>query len=351
MTRKFYEHIAQIFSELGYNPHGELDFDTMFDCAMNTLHHADLDGAKDTVKYLNFCTDQWKNIEKMFDEWPELCKNMPIGERTEIEQVSDEDTYGVYYVTNAINNNYGSIYVAYPKPLPDEEESMDDESEDENEEELGAVDSDIPSEDVQDDESEDIQYDEQEGTEELSSDWYMFASSQDKVSVYTDSKYYIKRSRLSRKKMQLYYDDEALCKIIERDDTTNIYLIGRTPYVLYDTGDYMLVYDIDYFNSLGPDEEPNDDFVLASIIYDIIDKNSTRSVARLEVYEDVDLELMLLYCAASILIFKRVEDQYMGSSSSYNSDLSARILAAGTAAAMTNATLRRIRTNNIHRIR
>ncbi len=315
----------------------------MFDCAMNTLHHADLYGAKNTVKYLNFCTDQWKNIEKMFDEWPELCENMPIGERTEIEQVSDEDTYGVYYITNAINNNYGSIYVAYPKPLSDEDESMDDDSVDENQGGLGAVDSDIPSEDVQDDE--------QEVNEELSSDWYMFASSQDKVSVYTDSKYYIKRSRLSRKKMQLYYEDEALCKIIERDETTNIYLIGRTPYILYDMGDYMLVYDIDYFNSLGPDEEPNDDFVLASIIYDIIDKNSTRSIARLEIYEDVDLELMLLYCAASILIFKRVEDQYMGSTNGYDSNLSARILAAGTATAMMNATVRRIRNNNMHRIR
>lgn len=265
--------IHQAFDELGYEKNDNLSIDDFYRQAIFSLNRSkDLEDAINVVRMFQFCYKNWKKIEKIFSKYKYINKRkqIPFEGSSYINYVDEEkDAYGIYYITNGLENKYKNL-------------------------KLTSI--------------------------NFNDDLYFFENKGSKFYIYSDDyDYYIKYSSMSSSKMKLFdSDDNFLGNIVLSEDNAIFLEKNKTNYELvpYDDGTTG-IFEKKYYDSLKDDEDIDPDKMIALIEWDILDKKSDLGVASLAVFEDIDIneiELFSLFAASTFLIFKR----YISSARSLN---------------------------------
>lgn len=204
-----------------------------------------------------------KIFERKLDYWLYLVQNLEADPDFATYE-EDEDCYGHYFVTNAIDN-INKIWTTS-----------------------------ILS----------------EGT------WYLFARN---GMTYENQLFTLKPYLFSKGKLKML-DSEGnhLCDIV-LSDSLNIFLRNnKTPFAFLLLNDErFVVVTRDYYETLEEEEEIDEDQILGEIVWDIIAEKSIGGVAKFILYEDLsddeDLNdfyiiMMLTFCAALLLLYKQYRE-------------------------------------------
>lgn len=257
ITERFINKVLSAFTNLNYHERVNLDFKEFEHSAFETLIHTkELVDAKDALKMYQFCVKKWKRIEKLFYKNTNLLYKFKLRYDKTIETVSDEESYGTYYITNAINNKVKKITVAS------------------------------------------ISFNEKVFEMEHKSG---------KFNAYSDGEYYLKYSKASSRKMTLKdnKDDEVLTSIKYDKNGNFILNNNKTKYELINYDHVLGIYDRGYIESLAENVLPDTNKMLADIDWDILDSKSEFGVAKLNVYgSDIDFEMLLYFACSTFLIFR-----------------------------------------------
>ena len=259
ITRNFIETVHYYFDELNYRIDNNLSYDDFEEAAIKTIIHSkELPDAIISVRMLQYCINHWSKIEKLFDKKLDKYNEYEYEGNTNIELVSDDDTQGEYYITNALNNNIEDIVIL--------SESLEDEV---------------------------IGVDCENG----------------RFTVFSDGEYYIKFAKKSSIEMKLYdkKTNTYRCNIVLSDDCIIFLENNITPYeiILYEDG-YIGIYDRQYIKSLACNTPADASKLLAGIEWDVLDEKSKFGVSKLEFFDPkADLEICLLLATSTFLIFQR----------------------------------------------
>ncbi len=257
ITRRFIEKVHDAFDELNYRETQQLDFDKFEQAAVRTLTHCkDLDDAKNAVGMYQFCLKQWDKIEKVFNKKLSVFNEYDYEGNSLISLVSDDDSFGTYYITNGINRKVKEVFVASSS----------------FEEEMFAID-----------------------------------FSKGRFTIFEDGDYYMKYSKLSSVKMKLFdNDDNCLCNIVLSEELEIFLENNLTPYELVIYDHLVGIYDRDYIQSLNYTDKIDIDRLLAGIEWDIIGKSPDFGLAKLNVFaDDQDVEMLLFFAASTFLVFQK----------------------------------------------
>lgn len=113
ITRNFIEKVHDAFDELNYHETKELNLEEFENCAIDTLEHCkELADAQDAVRMFQFCLKKWSKIERIFNKKLDIFNEYTYEGSSLISLVSDEESFGTYYVTNGINKNLKEIIIA-----------------------------------------------------------------------------------------------------------------------------------------------------------------------------------------------------------------------------------------------
>ncbi len=259
ITKKFIKKVHEAFDVLNYHETRQLDFESFENIATKTLTHAkELSDAVTVVRMYQFCLKKWKKIEKIFNKKLRIFNNFSYEENI-VETVSDEDSYGTFYVTNGLYNKSKDIVVA--------SNSFDEEI-------------------------------------------FSICFEKNKFSIFTDSDYYIKYSKMSSVKMKLFDNKNNHLANIVLSDEFGIFLEkNKTKYELINYDDFIGIYDKNYIDSLSDTDLIDPEKLIADIEWDILEKNSKLGVAKLNIYNaDEELEILLLFAISIFLLFQSYQE-------------------------------------------
>ena len=105
ITKKFLIKVHQIFDELGYRlMSSNVNVDDFQDATIN--HSKELEDCRKVINMYRFIIKRFKKvcskIKKHYDFW----KTLPYEGNETISLISDEETDGIYIITNGFSKNY-----------------------------------------------------------------------------------------------------------------------------------------------------------------------------------------------------------------------------------------------------
>lgn len=261
----FVEETFVLLSDLGYVPEDYFDEEEFWKAAAIALSKTqDFEDAKICVSVIKRCVQKMDMIERIFenklDYWQYLVENVE-SDPAFATYKKDEDCYGHYFITNAIDN-IDTIRTTW----------------------IGL-----------------------EGT------WYQFHRN---GTAYENRVFTLKPYTSSRKKLRMS-DSEGhdLCDIV-LSDSLNIFLRNNeTPFnFLLIDGERFVVVSKDYYESFEEGDTIDKDQILGEIVWDILDENSIGGVVKFILYEDLSEDqdindvyilMMLTFCVALLLLYKQ----------------------------------------------
>ena len=264
ITKGFMKDVLYCFDELGYqiysNPKQE-DFEKKAEWTI--VHTAELCDAIHAVKLYRYCLDKWEKIEKMFLSKAELISDFEYEGRTNINIVSDEDACGTYFITNGINkNSLKDIFVA----------SISFEDSEEDNHDL----------------------------------CFNMAHKKSGYAIFEDGSYYIQKAKMSSTKMKLFNSNNQCISNIVLSEDYDVFLENNSsPYEIILYEDFIGIYRKDYLQQLNSRRDADTTQLVASIEWDLLDKNEKAGVAKVELYQDEDIEIILLFAASTFLLFNQ----------------------------------------------
>ncbi len=273
------------------------------DYTLNTLLHTkDLKDACKVLEYYNIVSKNWQSMEAMCENHPKEWSRIFQRGRSEIAQVPDCMTLGVYYLTNAMSEEGEVYFVRRIKEL--DASDITDPFEEFNEppediEGLGvlsveepAAGPDVPDED-----------------DDLTEEWGRFTDAFRGIAPSEVSRYMMSPDSRDYSRMKLYLDGGFLCRIEFDESTGGLYVSDDFfPYWLESKGDGVVeVYDRVYFGSLKPYEQPDPYRMIAKISWCVADEENKTGVSRLELHRDTDTDstdLLLLLAASPFIMYQ-----------------------------------------------
>jgi len=268
ITKGFVETILYYFDELGYRIHCDPNQEEFEKAAEWTLiHAAELSDAILVVKMYRYCLDKWEKIEKMFCTKTDYLSSYEYEGRTNINVVSDDDACGVYFITNGINkNSLEDIFIA----------SNSFEGDDQDNKGL----------------------------------FFSMSRKRNGYAIFEDGAYYIQKAKMSSTKMKLFdTNNSCIANIVLSEDYDVFLENNHSPYEIILYEDFIGIYRKDYLQQLNSQRDADVNQLIASIEWDLLDKNEKAGVAKVSLYEDEDIEMILLFAASTFLLFK----QYLNS--------------------------------------
>jgi|GEM_PF-6745617 len=262
-TIVFLNQVHSYFDTLGYHPKSDvIDYDDFIESAVKTMNHTQsLDDAIVITEWIRFVSKKYNKIRSKIRRHYEYWQSIPYQGNKELLLGSDDETEGVYFLTNGFSNDYREIYIS------------------------GHCfgDSNLY------------------GSKRMGNRFVLDQS---------DYKYYLRFSKLSSSKMLLCDSyDKMLCEIVLKD--ANIILKhNRTDIdiILYEEG--IGIYKNSYLHSLNG-KEPDTNELQAFIEWDALSEKSYLGLTRLELYEnDMDKELLLLLAMSPLLLFAHYIKHY-----------------------------------------
>lgn len=259
----FLNQVHSYFDTLGYHPKGDvIDYDEFIESAVKTMNHTQsLDDAIAITEWIRFVSKKYNKIRSKIRRHYEYWQSIPCEANMELLLGSDEESEGVYFLTNGFSNDYREIYIS------------------------GHCfgDSNLY------------------GSKRLGNRF---------VLDQADYKYYLRFSKLSSSKMLLCNSyDKILCEIVLKD--ANIVLKhNRTDIGIIHYEGGIGVYKNSYLQSLdGADPDTNK--LLAFIEWDALNQKTHLGLSRLELYEnDTDKDLLLLLTMSPLLLFAHYIKHY-----------------------------------------
>ena len=265
ITRKFIEKIREYFDELSIDAKNGISYDEFEHGFIKTLNRCkELPDAQLVITFYRYCSKKWNKIEKIFSKHLSKWQEYNFEGASNVENVSDEDSEGIYYVTNALTKKSKEIFLSSI--------SLDDEL-------------------------------------------YAFICKNGKFILDDDSDYYIKYSKMDSGTMKMFdKDDNLLCNIV-LSKTFDIFLEkNKTEYELVieneeDENTFIGVFEKSYIDSLGDNDYVDFKNMIADIEWDLLDAKSDLGIARITLYKDVDDMSQILYFATStFLLYKSFND-------------------------------------------
>lgn len=258
ISKGFIEKVHDAFDEIEYHIETMPDFMDFSKKILYAISHAEqLVDAINAVRIFQFCVNEWDKIKKIFTNHLSTWKEYRWEGSALLNYCSDDDAIGNYYFTNAIGSDYKLIHCISA--------SIDDEI---------------------------IEFDYSHG----------------KFKIDDDSKYYIKYSKMSSTKMKLFdYYDECIANIVLSNKFEVFLEKNKTPFEIVLGDEHIEIYKKDYYDSLDDFDYFDREQMVASIEWDILEKNSKFGVSLLSLYEDVDddeFEILFLIAISTFLLFK-----------------------------------------------
>ncbi len=258
ITKNFIEIVHFNFDELNYRETTVPDpINFRIQTCWTIAHCKELSDAIDAANFYRFCYTNWNKIIRMFKKKSYVYNQYSYSGNRVLSLISDKDSLGTYYVTNALNIDPNALCVITANP---------------------DCEYNIP-----------IQF---EGK---------------KFSIFNDGDYYLAFSNFSTVKMTLF--DRNKNKQFETDinEYGKLFLINNvSPYAIVHYDNFIGIYNRDYLNSLQHNEEIDINNLVADIEWDIIYDDSQYSVAKLNVYQsNEDIELLLFLSSTTFLTFNR----------------------------------------------
>ena len=266
ITNKFINRIRIYFDELGVSAKEGISYDEFKKMFINTLNHCEsLEDAKLALLLFKYCCAKWKKIEKIFSKYLDRWKNLVFEDSSKLRTVSDEDTNGVYYLTNVIEK-YNSLLVKTGFNQNNEINS--------------------------------------------------FKEKDKKISLDDDYEFYMKISKSDASIMKLFNKkDVLLCNIVlsesydiflEKNDTEFELIIQKDE----DENTFIGVFRKSYIDSLKDDEKIEFKNMVADIEWDLLDAKSEYGVSKLTIYEDLkDITPLFYFAAAPMLLLKSFKEE------------------------------------------
>lgn len=259
ITIKFVVEVGDAFYNLRYKPTKNLSMDDFLIAAGNALARAkDLDDAAEAITLINWCLKKWEKIEKAYDKYDYLLTDYKsfTGPRR-VHLIKGDDSIETYWVTNGIEGKTKKLNL------------------------------------IKEDKNNPI---------------FDIDCKRGEFTILEDGHYHLKYSAMSMKKMNLLDELDNLMCVIAMDDEQNITLKrNSTPYFIYINEDSPIeIYRKEYISSLNKDEEPDIEEAVAFIHWDILsEKKSDLGLARLVVFEDEDVEILLYFAISTFLLYGR----------------------------------------------
>ena len=266
ITNKFINRIRIYFDELGVSAKEGISYDEFKKIGVNTLNHCEtIEDAKLALLLFKYCCAKWKKIEKIFSKYLDRWKNLVFEDSSKLRTVSDEDTNGVYYLTNVIEK-YNSLLVKTGFNQNNEINS--------------------------------------------------FKEKDKKISLDDDYEFYMKISKSDASIMKLFNKkDVLLCNIVlsesydiflEKNDTEFELIIQKDE----DENTFIGVFRKSYIDSLNDDEIIEFKNMVADIEWDLLDAKSEYAVSKLTIYEDLkDITPLFYFAAAPMLLLNSFEEE------------------------------------------
>ena len=259
ITKNFIIKVHQIFDELGYHlMSSNVNIDDFQDATINTINHCkELEDCREAINMYRFIIKKFKKvcskIKKHYDFW----KTLPYEGNESISLISDEETDGIYIITNGFSKNYKEGFLF--------------------------------SHAIGDDDCAYITY-----------EHGMFNINEEVID------YYLRFSKSSSAKLILLDSEKNKKCIIKYKSIYDMTLENNnTNYelVLYNDGNYG-IYKKSYIDSLTG-KEPDDQEMCAFIEWDILNKNGEQGLARLFLYNNEDdFQLFVLLALSFMLLFR-----------------------------------------------
>lgn len=263
-TEKFLieSHIA--FDELGYHPlDHHISFKKLQNATIKTLNHTkELEDSIDVVNMFKFLSTNMDKLCSKIERHSDFWKSLPYEGNELLSLVSDEETFGTYFITNAFDSKYDKVFIC--------------------------------GHDLDDD--------------------CLVGVSHSGGKFFIDDKdfeYYLRFSKISSTKMVLLDKrDNKLCVLVLSEDNNVFLENNKTDYeiILYEGG--MGIYKKDYIDSLRG-KEPEFENINAFIEWDILETDSEFGLSRLECFDDdCDVELFIYLAMSCFLLFRSYINDY-----------------------------------------
>lgn len=253
ITRKFIETIKIYFDELNYRETKKLDYEKFETAFFKTLSCAkDLEDAIEAIRMFQYCSKHWNKIDKMFKTKLETFNEYDYEGNSIIQVVDEEEAYGTYYVTNAINKKIKEVYAV---------------------------------------------------SQSIDENFLTFDYKGSNFFVYQDGNYYISYSRLSNTMKLFNKNKKCLCNIVLSEKGGILLKNNHTNFELIKYDDCIGVYQKEYIDSLHNKDKIDTNSLLADIEWIPYGRKVKYGITQLNVYSEVDEEILLLLSAATFLLF------------------------------------------------
>ena len=255
ITRKFIETIRAYFDELGIDAKNGITEDEFEQAFTKTLNRCeDIADAKIAISIFRYCTKKWKKIEKMFLKHLQRWQEYNF-EGSSLNLVEDDDALGGYYITNALTNDYKDVVLTSA--------SFDDEV-------------------------------------------YQFNYEHGKFMLNED--YYVKYSKTDPDIMKLFdKNDNKLCDIVLSKNFEIFLDKNLTKYHLVINEEaespFVGIFEKSYIDGLKETDYIDFKNMIADIEWDLLNKKSNLGIARLNLYKDVNDDIIFYFAAATFLLF------------------------------------------------
>ncbi|MCD8306645.1 MAG: hypothetical protein LUD51_00210 [Clostridia bacterium] len=267
------------FRELRYAPGRTLDLSALSDGAMNVLLHTeDLSYSSKVLSYLRYCKDNWKQIDKQYSKNPKELLDAMRQVQVMIPQVPDNQTYNVYYITNA---TVSDPYTLSPTWICRKQDAGQPASAASL---SGAA---APA-------------------AAITSEWHRYVTNGQTYSVFPNGRYIMEAGDTFDSVKIMFPDRRLVCTLVSGYDSQNMYLYDSImPYIFVDYGTATGVYDRNYISTVPAWGQPDTSQMLASLSWCIADDKTQKGIVKLTVYRQCDMEFLLLVAYARLLLFRQ----------------------------------------------
>ncbi|MCD8294847.1 MAG: hypothetical protein LUE27_06380 [Clostridia bacterium] len=256
---KFSKTAPQAFAVIGYT-YPEIEWPELESFMMQgmdaLLHTKDLKDAARVMFYFNYLYFRWNAVENMSESLWKMTSSQSSG----IEPVPDEETVGVYYITNGLISSEGWEGALHYIGNPMERQLYD-------------------------------------------YNYNSFVSWDNPYQADENSRYHMTGHPWDND-LQLFKDDIPLAALLYNKEDCSISAQGDSfPYHLITTGKDIAVYGKEYISKLEPEEAPDPSMMLARIQWCVTDEEHQAGLARLDICnaEKADTDLLLLLSAAYLI--------------------------------------------------
>ena len=111
---------------------------------------------------------------------------------------------------------------------------------------------------------------------------------------------------MSSTKMKLFdINNECIANIVLSENYDVFLENNHSPYEIILYENFIGIYRKDYLQQLDSRRDADTTQLVASIEWDLLDKNEKAGVAKVELYQDEDIEIILLFAASTFLLFNQ----------------------------------------------